>query len=270
MSDTTTPVMNQASYRESPYEDTAWEIVGEYEGVEEFLPLEIEVVERVETESDPMFANFGGVTASTQATRYHLPEGITPQAMKRMQSAAVQEEDPNLIKMTPAELEALLEKARVETRAELARIAEQAQREQTEQFQQRLGQVLRDMAEQIRENQNQIELQAVTLALEIGQKIVGHAVEINPEYISKIVNEALAQMGGARVRRIRVSPEDFEFIQVVGAVKLFENFDGSWTFEADPAIRSGCVVDSSAGEIDFRLDVAWERVRDNVLKVLSS
>jgi flagellar biosynthesis/type III secretory pathway protein FliH len=111
-----------------------------------------------------------------------------------------------------------------------------------------------------------LEASAVKLAVEIGEKIVGHAVEINPEYITNIVRQALGKAGGAAIKTVRVSPQDLEFIQVVGVAKQLKEFDGTWAFEADDTIRAGCVVSTSAGEVDFQIDKAWERMRDAVLK----
>jgi flagellar biosynthesis/type III secretory pathway protein FliH len=47
-----------------------------------------------------------------------------------------------------------------------------------------------------------------------------------------------------------------------------KEYDGSWSFVQDETIRAGCVVETSSGEVDFRLDQAWERIKDNVVKVL--
>jgi flagellar biosynthesis/type III secretory pathway protein FliH len=57
-----------------------------------------------------------------------------------------------------------------------------------------------------------------------------------------------------------------EFIEVVGVKKNLRGFDGTWNFESDPTIKSGCVVESSAGEIDFQLDKAWERIQTAVVR----
>ena len=112
-----------------------------------------------------------------------------------------------------------------------------------------------------------VESEAVKFSVEIAEKLVGHAVEINPEYILPIIREALSKAGTANINRVRVSPEDFEFIEVVGVRKVIQEKEGSWDFEADETIRSGCVIDTSAGEIDFRLDEAFKRIADSVVRI---
>jgi flagellar biosynthesis/type III secretory pathway protein FliH len=59
-----------------------------------------------------------------------------------------------------------------------------------------------------------------------------------------------------------------EFIDLIGPKRLLKDYDESWTFEAEPAITAGCIVESSAGQIDFQLDAAWNRIKDNVLKAV--
>ena len=92
---------------------------------------------------------------------------------------------------------------------------------------------------------------------------------INPEYITQIVKEAVRSVGGASILRVRVSPEDMEFIKVVGLSEQLGELAKGWAFEADATIKSGCIVDSSAGEADFQLDRAWERIRAGVIKSLA-
>ena len=134
------------------------------------------------------------------------------------------------------------------------------------QVEERMLQVFQDISQQINQELEEISSSAIKLALNISQKIVEHAVEINPEYITAIVREALGKAGGAAIRTVLVSPQDLEFIEVVGVAKQLKEFDGSWKFEADQSIRAGCIVNTSAGTVDFQIDKAWERVRDAILK----
>ena len=113
-----------------------------------------------------------------------------------------------------------------------------------------------------------MERQAVELALQVARKIIEQAVEINPEYIIPIIREAITSSGSAIIRKVRISPQDMEFVEYAGLRKQLKEFDGSWDFEADESIRSGCIVETSASQIDYQLDKAWERVRDQVVKVI--
>ncbi|MCB0339351.1 MAG: hypothetical protein KDD53_07090, partial [Bdellovibrionales bacterium] len=133
----------------------------------------------------------------------------------------------------------------------------------------RISEVFEDLSKQLSEKLAVIEQQAVQLAIEVSRKIVDTTVEIQPEYLIEVIREGLKHTGAATISKIRVSPQDMEFINVIGISKQFKEHDGSWSFEADDSIRSGCVIETSAGEIDYRLDEAWKRVQDSVLKVIS-
>jgi len=54
----------------------------------------------------------------------------------------------------------------------------------------------------------------------------------------------------------------------MGIARMLKEYDGTWLFEADEGIKSGCVVETSAGVVDFQLDQAWERVAGNVVRVI--
>jgi flagellar assembly protein FliH len=128
--------------------------------------------------------------------------------------------------------------------------------------------VLKDLIQQSERTLQELESDAVKFSLEIAKKLVGQAVEINPEYIIEIVREALSKVGSALIERVRVSPQDFEFIEIFGVRKMLDDSDQSWNFESDETVRSGCVVDTSAGEIDYQLEEAWQRIAEQVMRVV--
>jgi flagellar assembly protein FliH len=260
--------VNQANFVETPYEDATWEIVGESEATSEFVPMEIETVNVGAVNIvDPMFADYGGFPETGDSKRWHLPEHLS--ASMGSESEEGVEAQPDKIALTEQEIEAL--KAEAFAAGKLAGLEEAVQQnvEKLAEIEQRFGVVLTDMATQLGEHVARIEREAVDLALAISQKIVGFAVEINPEYIIPVVNEALKLAGGATIRKVRISPQDMEFIEVVGVGKQLKAFDGSWQFEKDDTVRSGCIVETSAGEVDFQLDEAWERIKESVVKSLA-
>lgn len=252
---------SQTDFVPTPYTDQSWEVIGEAAESQEFVPLEVEAVESTSHTVDPMFADYGGFAGSAEGKRWHLPEHLGIAAAKQEK----EEEIPGQ-RLTDEEIAAIkaaaMEEGRVAGKAE----AEAVFAEQVKQMQERLVAVFQDMAQQLKQHLSEIERSAVDLSLAISGKVVGHAVEINPEYIQKVISDALAHAGGAAIKKVRVSPQDLEFIQVVGVAKQIKDCDGSWDFEADESIKTGCVVETSAGEVDFQLDAAWERIRENVLK----
>ena len=256
----------QVEYAESAYQDSSWEVVGELVTSADFTPMEIGVLQSGGNIVDPMFADFGGKSVQKGPQRWHLPDHLAYQSEEqRLAQAEAQEERES---MTKTELEALIRRAHEEGCAQGRTEAQADQDRRLGEMQKRLTTLLQDLQKQIDERLSLTETQAVQLAVDIAHKIIENAVEINPEYIVGIINKCLKLAGGAAIRKVRVSPQDMEFIEVIGVAKHIKEYDGSWQFEADDTIRSGCVIDTSAGEIDYQLDSAWERVKENVVKVI--
>lgn len=263
--------LTQASYVPTGYADMSWEVVGEIRDNQEFTPMSIEVVsDETAGMVDPMFADYGGITPGAQKRRWHLPKEIAGAFAAPDSDDAPADGGPaeDTIALSASEIEALKEdafKAGLEQGA-----AEKAAEQEAElaQVAARLEGLIADLSNQVKEELFRVERDAVSLSLSIAEKMVGYAVEINPEYILRIVHDALSLAGGANIRKVRVSPEDMEFIEVLGVAKQIKGYDGTWEFAADETIRSGCVVETSSGEVDYRLDLAWERVKENVLKAI--
>lgn len=257
----------QSSYTATAYQDSSFEIIGERQEQGDFVPMSMEVLPSdAKLTADPMFADYGGLPPQSEAPkRLHLPSEL---AASEIEKAKEKKNEPERIALTHEEIAKLKEEA---LQAGVAKGIEQAKEQhetQLRQIDEHLGVVLKDINQQLKHRLQEVEKQAVQLALNIAQKIITFAVEINPEYILDIVRKALEQSGTAVIKKVRVSPEDMEFINVIGVRKQLKEFDGTWDFEGDETVKAGCVVETSAGEIDYRLDAAWERVRDNVLKVL--
>lgn len=259
--------LNQESYRPTQYQDSTYEIVGEELESEDFEPLELAVVDGQLFSIDPMFADYGGVPEGN-VKRWHLPEGKAFVPPNANSSAAEPELEENSIKMSKDELERIkievAEATRKEALLEAEKEREKSQHAQMESFKT----IISDMLTQYKELLEQFEKQSVELCMLVAKRIINHAVEINPDYITEIIRAALDQAGMSAIKKIKVSPQDLEFIEVLKVSDQFKEFDGSWQFEADETVNAGCIVETSAGEIDFDLDAAWERVKNEVLKVV--
>lgn len=261
------PVITQTSYRETPYRDEAWEVIGERLEATEFESMRMDVLQSA-FGVDPMFADYGGIPNTGQAERFHIAEGGTPE-LGRPKRRAEDRDDENAVPSVPeSQVQAMIAEAIEKTRIEVLAEVASEKNSKLEQFEQRIKEIFGDIDTQMKERSAKIELEAVQLSLEISRKIIGTAVDINPEYILPLVRDALQQAGASIVKKVRVSPEDMEFINVIGITKYIKEFDGSWQFEGDSSIKAGCVVETSGGEIDFQLDKAWERIREEALKVL--
>jgi flagellar assembly protein FliH len=257
-----------ADFKETPYVDQSWEVINEVEENPQFNPLDLKVIKTGDVQvADPMFEDYGGRLPESQKKIFsHCPEQGSD-----ISSATKEEELEAEIERLKLEHLELIEQARLEgIQAGIIQGKEEGLKEaiaREEHASDAIRLILEDMIDQMNEAARKVECEAIKFSVEIAEKLVGHAVEINPEYILPIIREALSKAGTANIIRVRVSPEDFEFIEVVGVRQVIQEKEGNWDFEADDTIRSGCVIDTSAGEIDFRLDEAFKRIADNVVRI---
>lgn len=256
----------QAAYIETPYEDQSWEVVGTFKDEQIFVPTQFEVAQSDAFQHDKMFADFGGHSQG-MTVRVHGDDvdgrigGLT--ANKRDYDQEIED----LKARHARELEATRTEAQEEGRTVALQEMIEKQNAHLEQLRERFGALLQDLNTQFAERVQIAQTRALELSVEIGRKIIETAVEINPEYIIPILKDAIHNTGTATILSVRVSPEDMEFIRVVGVDRHLSEYDGSWEFVADATVRSGCIVDTSAGEIDFQLDKAWERMKDSIVRI---
>ena len=258
--------LSQATYRGTPYNDSAWEVVGEPPKSLTFEPMPFQVIAEGEKVIDPMFADYGGVEKGKAKLRWHLPKGVVYAGPQEEQEAAVEEEQG--VKLTEDELQQLQSTAFQQGYEEGQKLAQETVAQEKSKMERTIVQAFKDLQVQVDENVASLEKRAVELALQVSKKIIEQSVEINPEYVVQVIKEAIGLSGTAVVKNIRVSPQDYEFIEVVGLAKDLKKEDSVWEFTADPAIKAGCVVETSAGEIDYQLDVAWERIKNKVVRLL--
>lgn len=260
-------IISQTDYTPSDFSNASWEVLGELVDNTEFQPMEIKALNGGEVPVDPMFRDYGGVPRERSEKRWHLPAHL---AVRNEAEQGAENTDPKTIpqSLTEYDLDNIRAEAYARGREEALAESAATQLERVARIEDSIATLVKDLSNQVKAESLQAEANAVQLAVEISSKIINSAVEINPEYIVELVHEALTLSGGAKVRKIRVSPQDFEYLEYAGIRKKLTQVEGDWDFEADATIRAGCILESSSGEVNFELDKAWERVRDNVVKVL--
>ncbi len=241
----------QASYQETAYTDQEWEVVGERSPHRDFLPMEVQTLGGEKMTVDPMFPDYGGHYGSSDVPRPYMQPG----EVVKKKTQEEEDAEKGIIRVYEAEMLQAIADAEERGRLEATeRLAEENEKKMKN-VEERLRGVFSDYQAQLTETFEILEHNAVDLSISIAEKIIGYAVEINPEYIIPLVRDALKLVGSAHVGRIRVSPQDMEFIEVLGVQKAVREF-AEFRFEADDTVRSGCIVETSAGEIDYQLDKA--------------
>lgn len=110
------------------------------------------------------------------------------------------------------------------------------------------------------------EKQAVLLALQVAKKILLTTAEVRPEYIGEVLSKGIAAIGSKDSFKIRLSPEDYEFVRVVGLDQELSKIEGHMEFVADDAIKSGVVVESEFGHVDLQLESMWQQVKESIFE----
>lgn len=237
----------------SGFESASWEIVGDTSMHPDFEMVQLQRVEVEVEKEDPLFKS--------------LDSG------KRMMRAGIKyqnqpDEQPKESMIAEKRALELISEAEARGRAAALEEAKSQRDAEIKALEERFDILIQSMSEDTARRSEAIEKASLMVALELSKKIVEQAVEINPEYIVDILKQAIQSAGSASIKKVKVSPQDFEFIEVMNLSKKFKEFDGSWNFEADGAVKSGCVIETSAGEVDFNLEKAWERIAESVVRLI--
>jgi flagellar biosynthesis/type III secretory pathway protein FliH len=261
------PALTVETYKPTQYADTGWPTVGKFENNNSFVPMEFRTLSDDEFTLDPMFSDFGGQVGGTGARRHGVGAGSVYSPTRKLTEEDIVNEVERRIQIRLVEHAQQLEEVRSQALEEGKAIAIAEAEERSRQLEERYIGVLDDIGAQLNESLVLLEQQGLNLALEISNKLVGTIVDVNPEYIISIIKEGIALAGGAKIKSIKVSAQDLEFLNLLNLSKQFKEFDGGWQFEADDSIKSGCVVEMAGGVVDYQIDKAWERIRDQVVKV---
>ena len=227
--------------------------------------MEVEVYKKSEVSKGLLQDDFDKPIHYASGPRAHTSRDATreEQRLKIQHEKEISEQ----VILTQPKIDQMLKVAFENGREEAMAEAVTSNNERFVEMEGKLKTLLLDLSEQEQSRAAELEKAALRLSLDISRKVIDHAVEINPEYIVEIIRDALSLSGGARVKKVKVSPQDMEFIEVLKVAQSIREFDGSWNFEADETIKAGCILESSAGSIDLQVDKAWERIRDKVLSL---
>jgi flagellar assembly protein FliH len=104
------------------------------------------------------------------------------------------------------------------------------------------------------------ELRSVELALALAEKIVGAALDIQPELVVEIVTGALRRSIERDRLVVEVNPDDVELVRASVTETADRLGVGRLEVVAERRVaRGGCVVRTSEGEIDARISEQFDR-----------
>ncbi|MEO8165899.1 MAG: flagellar assembly protein FliH [Betaproteobacteria bacterium] len=101
--------------------------------------------------------------------------------------------------------------------------------------------------------------QVLDVALALAHQMLASALEIKPELIWPVVQDAIRNLPVlGQERRVCLHPQDAALVRDLAGESL--QLSG-WTIVEDAAVaRGGCVVSCSHGEIDATLDARWRHI----------
>ena len=175
-----------------------------------------------------------------------------------------------IIANAEAQAQAIREQARREGYAEGMVTGRADLRQLGEPAVEALSEAIQRMRELEARTADAVEHHAVVLAIEIAEKVVAGAIEVEPERVLDVVRGALRAIVERERLVIHVNPEDLEIVregldELTGALGGIEHVDVQ---EERRVPRGGCVVRTTVGEVDARIDTKLEQAREAVMAEL--
>ncbi len=118
---------------------------------------------------------------------------------------------------------------------------------------QRLHHLLDHLRFPLAEFDAEVERMLIALTIEVGRRLVGAQLELDPTLTANAVREALEALGTPpRDARVHLNTEDLNVLKDVIAAP---DSASQWRFVADPKLRSGdCRIVTEGAQVDAQLD----------------
>ena len=274
-----------SAYAPTPYIDESWTVLNAQPEATGFAPLQVQSISGALVSVDPMFEDFtasarlrgepGSVAPEESAgiagrSRFEQSsEGSSTDPVGKEsevdQNGVLDEIEQVSSGISLQEHEQLLQAAVSEATVAAQQSAQAEAEARLQALSMQLAAVKEDLKTQVSESLAVTEQKAADLALSIARKLVGAVAESSVDYLKPLIKEAITAAGNAEIKRIRVSPRDYEAIKSSSPEAVGVPAEAGWGFEPDESVRVGCIVVTSAGEADFDLDRAWERLKRQIL-----
>ncbi len=259
----------QVNYKETPYEATRWEILGNYHEEQTFFPLTLDIINNDRLLSDPVFADYGGVD-HREGKCMHLPEAEAFDFGKyeeKNEEVEIEKEKEEELKLKEEELEKIKTEYYEKGKNEALEEAKKEKELLENKYSLEIDTFLEDLKNQVVSHNETLEKEALNLSIAIAKKVLDQQITVNPDYIVTVISKALQSMDGAHIKEVRVSTESYEFLKNLNIKELFKNDEQQdCKFVKDDTIKKGCVLETSAGDVDFNLENTWNRVVNELTK----
>lgn len=109
----------------------------------------------------------------------------------------------------------------------------------------------------------------VELSCAIAEKVIDKQLELKPEYVIELIKKSLARKREQGTLTLCVSPKDFAFVQAAREeLSLAIDSQAELQILPDPTVKDrGCVIRSSFGSVDARIDTQLTEIKKELLRV---
>lgn len=117
------------------------------------------------------------------------------------------------------------------------------------------------------------ETQIIRLVFEMAKRIALHEISVRPDAVLEVMRQAVASAQTDETFTIRVSPDDFQFIESVKEKlgKDFEFLQKSKLEASEEITHGGCVIETNYGAVNAtveqRLSKLWETLSEKLPKI---
>jgi flagellar assembly protein FliH len=137
------------------------------------------------------------------------------------------------------------------------------EKNETLQTLQAMSVIVKEMSALKKSTLENLEGEIVQLSLAVAEKVIHLEVTTNQEVIRGVLKEAIKNIGDRENMKIRVHPQDFQFMIEIKN-DFLQSFDGirNMTFAEDESIqRGGAIIETVCGEVDARLDQQYNEMK---------
>lgn len=246
---------SQRDYCPTPFTESSYELIGETVEKRDFLPMELDIIQTHVGSVDPMFEEFDGDRPRDSKKLWHLPEEFVFTGEHKVEEVI---DYDALMQANGAER---FEAGRQEGYKEGYKTAEEQISLRYQTLSDRLTEITERISAAAEERFGKMEREAVKLSLDISQKILLTTVQIKPDYILDVIRQGLKTIGAAKPVKIRVSEEDYEFLQVIGMPAELSPQELGVEYVLDENVKSGCVIETDFGEADLQVEKMWAQLK---------
>lgn len=137
------------------------------------------------------------------------------------------------------------------------------EKNETLQTLQAMSVIVKEMSALKKSTLENLEGEIVQLSLAVAEKVIHLEATTNQEVIRGVLKEAIKNIGDRENMKIRVHPQDFQFMIEIKN-DFLQSFDGirNMTFAEDESIqRGGAIIETVCGEVDARLDQQYNEMK---------